>query len=104
MNQLIVSVDPSRMENPDLDMRYDLFDFLDELFPDMLQDGGYDYAGTQPLLLIFIEISKESPRLQLDSLLEAIQSYQRFGADFKNAIQVFIDSVDSDPVNSYPDS
>lgn len=103
MNQLIVSVDPSRMENPDLDIRYDLFDFLDELFPDMLKDGGYDYAGTQPLLLIFIEIRHESPRPQLDSLLDAIQSYQRYGTDFKNAIQIFIDSVDNNPVYSYSD-
>lgn len=84
-----VKIDPSRLANPDLDIRYRLFDYLDELYPDALKDDGYDYEGST--LVVFIGLAKELVGLQLESITDSIVSYSEFGDDFKDAIELYFD-------------
>lgn len=84
-----IKIDPTRLQNPDLDIRYRLFDYLKELYPDVLQDGGYDYEGDQPLLVVYVKVLKELTGLQHEAILQSIVSFDEFGNDFKDAIEVY---------------
>lgn len=86
-----IKIDPSRMQNPDLDIRYRLFDYLSELYPEVLEDAGYDYEGEQPLLVVRVKVLKQLIGIQHESILESIASFNEFGTDFKDAIEVYYD-------------
>jgi hypothetical protein len=86
-----IKIDPTRLENSDLDIRYRLFDYLNELYPDVLQDGGYDYEGDQPLLVVCVKVLKDLAGLQHEAILESIVAFGEFGGDFKDAIEIFYD-------------
>jgi hypothetical protein len=54
MKRYVISLDPSRMPNPDLDIRYSLPDRLTERSSGALRDDGYEYVGPGPRLAIYL--------------------------------------------------
>lgn len=49
-------LDPGKMANPDLDIRYRLPEVLAELPGSSMSDQGYDYSNDNPpMLMIFVE-------------------------------------------------
>jgi hypothetical protein len=57
MATVILQIDPARLANPDLDLRYVLPDLLVERSSGRLADDGFDYAaedGAAPCLLLFL--------------------------------------------------
>ena len=84
-----IKIDPTLLENPDADIRYDLFEYLNNLYPDCLEDNGYDYIGEHPLMLVFVKAPKQLRESEYDSILKSIVSYNKYGDDFKDAISVF---------------
>ncbi len=56
MATVILQLDPARLSNPDLDIRYALPDLLVERSDGQLSDDGYDYVGegSQPRLQLYL--------------------------------------------------
>jgi hypothetical protein len=55
MAQIRFDLDPAKMPNPDLDIRYRLPDSLAALPDSTMTDNGYDYSDDQPpLLMVFV--------------------------------------------------
>ena len=43
MQTIIILLDPSKLVNPDLDLRYKIPDCIEEVTDGRIQDNGYDY-------------------------------------------------------------
>ena len=43
MQTIIIVLNPAKLENPDLDLRYDIPDRIHEVSNGAIQDNGYDY-------------------------------------------------------------
>ena len=94
MSQYSIKIDPRRLKNPDLDIRYRLFDYLNELFPGVLSDDGYDYEGDVPILAIFIKVKRELIGLLHEAIVQSILSFSEFGADFGQAVRILYDDLE----------
>ena len=57
MQTIIVLLNPGKLENPDLDIRYQIPDRIEEVSGGIIQDNGYDYIdapeGQPGPLLVF---------------------------------------------------
>lgn len=60
MNTLVLTLDPGKLANANLDLRYEIPDRLKELSNGNIQDNGYDYEdreGQSPLLVLFLGVN-----------------------------------------------
>ena len=73
MATIIVQLDPAKLRNPDLDIRYALPDLIVERSGGQLTDAGYDYVGegATPCLLLFL--SAEDADALLPVVLEVLK-------------------------------
>jgi hypothetical protein len=55
MASIVLKLDPARLTNRDLDIRYVLPDLLAEGSDGLLEDGGYDYEEGSNRLLIYLD-------------------------------------------------
>lgn len=58
MQTIVILLNPGKLTNPDLDLRYLIPDRIGELTEEGIQDNGYDYIdceGSGPLLGIWLE-------------------------------------------------
>jgi hypothetical protein len=71
---VILRLDPAKLSNPDLDIRYMLPDLIVERSGGKLADNGYDYArdGATPCLLLFL--SADDADATLPVVLEVLKS------------------------------
>ena len=76
------------MEDPDLDIRYDLPDFLASRIPGLVNDG-YDY-GTEATILELYMTSKEP--VDLERIVEVAKTHERWGKDVGDAIRILTNS------------
>jgi hypothetical protein len=54
MPEIILKLVPGRLENPDLDLRYEIPNLLEERSAGQIQDNGYDYANGSDAILLFL--------------------------------------------------
>jgi hypothetical protein len=58
MKNLVLTLDPDKLQNPDLDLRYVIPDLLSTRSDGNIKDNGYDYEDQEskisPLLAIFL--------------------------------------------------
>lgn len=64
MHTFTLRLDPGRLANPDLDIRYVLPDLLAERSGGTIQDDGYDYVGqAPPYLVLFLKATELQPAI-----------------------------------------
>ncbi len=56
---IAIRIDPSRLTNPDLDIRYKIADLLTEATAGAVKDGGYDYVDGDKLAVFLSADSAE---------------------------------------------
>lgn len=83
MFTVVVRLDPRKLSNPDLDIRYRLPDLLVERSGGLLQDDGYDYFGDVPLLDLFLTATDEEQAVRC--VLEVLQSERLLGNELRTA-------------------
>lgn len=64
MVTLAIRLDPQLLDNPDADIRYRLPDLLAERSAGVICDDGYDYVGPQPMMVVFLKVSRLKPVLE----------------------------------------
>ncbi len=66
MQTIVIVLNPAKLENPDLDLRYCIADRVEEVSNGTIQDNGYDYIDAeegQPGPLMGIWLKTESANL-----------------------------------------
>ena len=89
MSTIALRLDPHRLENPDLDIRYALTDLLVERSGGALMDDGYDYVGDCPYLLIFLKSS--DTKEGTTCIMDVIESTRVLGNDLRGSVAVAVD-------------
>jgi hypothetical protein len=89
MTTITLQLDPSRLENPDLDIRYILPDLLVEKSNGILSDDSYDYVGDSNRLLLFLRA--KDPVKGLACVLNVIENERVLGNDLRKVTIVTID-------------
>lgn len=56
MESIVIKIDPDKLINPDLDIRYLLPDMLIAQSNGIIEDAGYDYASDESTLLLFFKV------------------------------------------------
>lgn len=73
MGSIAIKLDPSKMDNPDLDLRYIIPDKIEELTKGAVKDDGYDYSsdGTNSII-IFLKC--ENPKKYVNEVLDILRN------------------------------
>jgi hypothetical protein len=85
----VIRLDPTKLTNPDADIRYLLPDMLVERSKGLIADDGYDYVGKQPLMLISLTTSDLKAALRL--ILDVIQHAQVLGNQLSESAVVAVE-------------
>src|SRR5262249_25029749 len=88
MHTVVLRLDPSLLDNPDLDLRYALVDLLAEQSGGVIADDGYDYVQDSNLLLLFLKASR--PQVALACVLDVIENVRVLGNDLRQGVVVAI--------------
>lgn len=89
MHSLALRLDPQRLANPDLDIRYVLPDLLAERSGGVIQDDGYDYAGGRPpYLVLFLKATDLESATAL--IRDVIENKRILDNDLRAAVAVAI--------------
>ena len=101
MPQIRFRLDPGRMANPDLDIRYLLPDSLAALPDSTMKDNGYDYSDdTPPFLMIFV--TSDAPDADVERSLEFLRTNQLLENNVLDAATVCISDGGDEWRQVYP--
>ncbi len=103
MQTIIVLLNPGKLENPDLDIRYQIPDRIEEVSGGIIQDNGYDYIDApegQPGPLLGIWLKTESASENWPILLNLFREEHFMGNDLSLSAEIFISEKDTDDVGN----
>lgn len=103
MHTIIVLLNPGKLENPDLDIRYQIPDRIEEVSGGVIQDNGYDYIDApegQPGPLLGIWLKTESASENWPILLKLFKEEKFMGNDLSLSAEIFISENDTDDVEN----
>lgn len=103
MQTIIVLLNPGKLENPDMDLRYCIPDRIQEVSNSVIQDNGYDYIDTEegqpgPLMGIWLETENASENWRMIS--ELFQNEKFKGNDLSKSAQIYIYENDTDELEN----
>jgi hypothetical protein len=99
MSTIFVRLDPRKLQNPDLDIRYVLPELIAEKSCGVVSDDGYDYVGEIPYLLLFLN-SEDMDKGMLCAL-DTLKRESVLGNDLLQAAVVAVER-DGQKVVVYP--
>jgi hypothetical protein len=92
MHTIVLRLDPGRMDNPDLDIRYVLPDLLSERSAGVITDDGYDYVGDRPYLVLFLKVTVLEPAVAC--VRDVIENVRVLDNDLRPAIVAAVEHED----------
>lgn len=103
MQTIIVVLNPGKLENPDMDLRYSVPDRIEEVSGSLIQSNGYDFIDTEtgepgPLMGIWLETENAGENWHIVS--ELFQSEKFFGNDLSLSAQIYISEKDTDDLEN----
>lgn len=103
MQTIIVVLNPAKLENPDLDLRYCIPDRIEEVSNGMIQDNGYDYIDTKdipsaPLMGIWLKTESASENWSI--IAKLFQNEKFKGNDLSTSAEIFISENDSEDIEN----
>jgi hypothetical protein len=87
MSEITIVCDAEKMKDPDLDIRYELPEYLASMI-EGLEDDGYDYGEESTILELYM-ISKD--KVDLNQIVETARKHARWGGDVGHAIQISVE-------------
>ena len=91
MQTILITLDSTQMDNPDLDIRYILPDRIDEYTDGAVTDNGYDYLDNDVMALW---LETEDAAGNVGKVIELIESEAILENDLKKAAVVYISEED----------
>ncbi len=102
MQTIIIVLDPEKLENPDLDLRYLIPDRIEEVSNGAIQDNGYDYIETEgrqlgsSLLGVWLETESAAENWPL--IVKLFQEEKFLENDLSKSVEIFISENDTEDV------
>jgi uncharacterized lipoprotein len=103
MQTIVIVLNPGKLENPDLDLRYQIPDRIEELSGGLIKDNGYDYIDTedgQPGPLLGIWLETESADENWPVIVKLFQEEKFKGNDLSKAAEIFISENDTEDIEN----
>lgn len=97
MQTIIVKLEPGKLANPDLDLRYLIPDRIEEISAGAIQDNGYDYLENDAL---GIWLMAESAEKSYPVVIKMMQEERFLENDLTQAAEVYISEQESDEIES----
>ncbi|MCB2296670.1 hypothetical protein [Clostridium tagluense] len=93
MASIGIKLDPSKMNNPDLDLRYIIPNKIEELTKGAVEDDGYDYSsdGTNSIIIF---LSCENPKKYVNGVLNILRNEDFLNNNIYEVGVVAIDNGD----------
>lgn len=92
METIIIKLNPAKMENPDLDIRYVLPDRIEEYTRNEITDNGYDYLSNQEL---GIWLATKNAKEAVTCIIELIKTETFLDNDLTQSAEIYISEQDS---------
>lgn len=87
MQTIIIVLDPEKMNNPDLDIRYVLPDRIEEYSNGLIRDNGYDYLENDELA---IWLETDDAKNNVEKVIHLITSELILENDLSKVADIFI--------------
>jgi hypothetical protein len=91
MQTIIIVLDPEKMSNPDLDIRYLLPDRIEEITEGLARDNGYDYFPDNSM---GIWLETEDAEKNVSAVIQLIESEQILDNDLSKSAEIYISEED----------
>lgn len=103
MQTIIILLNPGRLENPDMDLRYCIPDRIEEVSDSLIQSNGYDFLDSKegqsgPLMGIWLKTENASENWSVVSKLFKKERFK--GNDLSESVQIYISENDNDDVEN----
>lgn len=87
METIIIRLDSKKLENPDLDILYDLPDRIAEYTDNKVTDNGYDYLSSTELA---VWLAAESAENAYDSIIELLKKEKFCDNDLSATAEIYV--------------
>ena len=97
MQTIIILLDPSKLENPDLDLRYNIPDRIEEISDGRIEDNGYDYietGGRDDILGIWLRTKSADKSYPV--IIKLFQEEKFLGNDLSLSAEIYISGKESE--------
>ncbi len=91
MQTIVITLDASKMTNPDLDIRYQLSDRIDEYTEGKVRDNGYDYLSEN---VIGIWLETDIAANQAEKVINLIREEKFADNDLSTIAEIYISEID----------
>ena len=103
MHTIIVLLNPAKLENADLDLRYCIPERIEKVSNSLIQDNGYDYINTKdekqgPLMGIWLKTENANEHWHI--VKELFQREKFIGNDLSLSVQIYISEKDTDDLKN----
>lgn len=102
METIVILLDPRKLENPDLDLRYLVPDRIEEVSDGSIQDNGYDYIDTEeegvPLMGIWLQT--EDSVQSWPVVAKVLREEKFLGNDLSASVEIYISKADAAELES----
>ena len=93
MQTIVIVLNPGKLKNPDLDLRYRIPERIEEISGGKIQDNGYDYIDTEegepgPLLGLWLET--ENAAESWAGIVELFQKEEFLENDLSQSAEIYI--------------
>ena len=95
METILVVLDSKKLENPDLDIRYELPDQLEQYTNKEICDNGYDYLANSEL---GIWLTTKSAKEDYGKVIQFMKQHRVCGNDLSVSAKVYISTKEAAPV------
>ena|SRR5262245_23751557 len=92
MYSIVIKLDPHRLANPNLDLRYVLPDFLEERSGGLVRDDGYDYGEKTEAMLVYVTTAHLAEALQI--IIDVVENVEVMGNRLQDAVIVAVGEYD----------
>lgn len=103
MQTIIILLNPGKLENPDLDLRYCIPDRIKEVSNGMIQDNGYDYLDTEegePGPLMGIWLKTESANENWMIIRKLFEDEKFLENDLSLSARIYISENDAEDIEN----
>ncbi|MBD5541752.1 MAG: hypothetical protein HDR00_11305 [Lachnospiraceae bacterium] len=104
MQTIIIVLDPAKLENPDLDLRYCIPDRIEEVSNGVIQDNGYDYidieGGRPGSSLLGIWLKTESAGENWPLIMKLFQDEKFMENDLSKSAEIYISENDAEALEN----
>lgn len=97
MQTIIILLNPSKLENPDLDLRYNIPDRIEEISDGSIEDNGYDYieiGDRDDILGIWLETELADKSYPV--IVKLFQEEKFLGNDLSLSAEIYISEKETE--------